>query len=83
MAAAGKPIQRGPKGARKHRPGRGHDPKSAKAKKKRFAGKAAKKREQQDEDAKKAWGDWDTLPDDAKRLLGPTGEPKMPRPGHE
>ena len=27
--------------------------------------------------------EWDELPDDVKRLLGPAGEPKIPRPRDE
>jgi len=83
MAAKGQPIERGPKGGKKHQAGRGHHRKSSVAKKRRFACKAAKKRRQQDEDARKAWEEWDKLPDDGKRLLGPAGEPKMPRPHNE
>jgi hypothetical protein len=37
MAAKGKPIERSPRGGKKHQPGRGHDRKSSEAKKKRFA----------------------------------------------
>lgn len=74
---------RGPKGAIKHQPGRGHDRKSAINKKKRFAKKASKKRKQEEEEARKTWADWDGLPDDTKRLLGPSGQPKMPRPQDE
>lgn len=84
MAAEGEPRKRrGPKGGIRHQPGRGHDRKSAPAKKKRFARKAAKKRQQQDQEARKAWAEWDGLPDDVKRLLGPAGEPKMPRPSDD
>ncbi len=83
MAAEGEPIERGPKGEKKHQPGRGHDRKSCRAKKRRFAHKAAKKQQQEDEDARKAWDEWDKLPDDVKGLLGPAGEPKMPRPRDE
>ena len=83
MAAKGKPIKRGPKGGKKHQPGRGHDRESSAPKKRRFARKAAKKSQQQDDDARKAWEEWDKLPDDVKRLLGPSGEPKMPRPRDE
>lgn len=72
--------KRGPKGGIKHQPGRGHDRKSAAKKKKYFAQKAARKRRQQGEDARKAWKEWDALPEDVKRLLGPSGQPKMPRP---
>jgi hypothetical protein len=74
------PKKRGPKGGIKHQPGRGHDRKSGRARKKRFVRKAARKRQQQEADARKAWEEWDRLPDDVKRLLGPAGEPNVPRP---
>jgi len=80
MPAKKRPIKRGPKGGKKHQPGRGRDRKSSLAKKQRFARKAAKKRQDQNGDARTAWEEWDKLPDDEKRLLGPAGEPKMPRP---
>jgi hypothetical protein len=84
MAAEGEPSKkRGPKGGVRHQPGRGHDRKSAREKKKRFARRAARKRRQRDQAAKKAWEEWDALPDEVKRLLGPAGEPKMPRPSDE
>lgn len=84
MAEAEEPKEkRGPKGGVPHQPGRGHDRKSAPEKKKRFARKAAKKRQQLREAAKKAWTEWDRLPDDVKRLLGPAGQPPMPRPDNE
>jgi hypothetical protein len=75
--------KRGAKGGIKHQPGRGHDRKSAINKKQRFARKAVKKREQEEEEARKAWEEWDELPDDTKRLLGPSGQPTMPRPRDE
>ena len=71
--------RRGPKGGKKHQPGRGHDRKSIPAKKKRFVRKAARKRREQEAEARKAWAEWDALSEDAKRLLGPTGMPKAPR----
>jgi len=78
-----KPKKRGPKGGVKHQPGRGHDHKSAAGRKKRFAIKAAKKRTQQHDEAKRAWDAWDQLPDDAKKLLGPSQQPPTPRPDNE
>lgn len=75
-----KEKKQGPKQGIKHQPGRGHDRKSAAAKKKRFARKAAEKRKHAAKDAKKAWAEWDALPDEAKRLLGPAGQPDMLRP---
>jgi hypothetical protein len=79
----GKEKKRGPKGGIKHQPGRGHDRKSGPQRKKRFARKAAKKRQAEEEDARKAWEEWDRLPEEVKRLLGPTGQPKVPRPKDE
>lgn len=85
----GESKKRGPKGGIKHQPGRGHDRKSSPSKKKRFARRAAQKRQEQEEDARKAWSEWDALPEEVKRLLGPTAAPRTPRPdemeenGHE
>lgn len=84
MAAEGKrEKKRGPKGGIKHQSGRDHDRKGAPKKKKRFARKAAQKHQQKSDDAKKAWRAWDALPDDVKRLLGPAGQPTMPRPSDD
>jgi hypothetical protein len=80
MADEETPKKRGPKRAIKHTPGRDHDRKSAHNRKKRFARKAAKKRQQKQAVARRAWKEWDALPDDVKRLLGPAAQPKMPRP---
>jgi hypothetical protein len=74
---------RGPRGGRKHQPGRGHDRKSVPEKKKRFAEKAARKRNILEEDAKRLWNEWDELPDEVKKLLGPAGEPRVRRPSDE
>jgi hypothetical protein len=70
---------RGPRGGAKHQPGRGHDRKSAPERKKRFAEKARRKRQDQEELAKKQWELWDRLTDDQKRLR-PDLEPQFPRP---
>lgn len=84
MAAEGKrEKKRGPKGGIKQQSRRDHDRKSAPKKKKRFARKAAQKHQQKDDDAKKAWRAWDALPDDVKRLLGPAGQPTIPRPSDD
>jgi hypothetical protein len=79
----GRDKKRGPKGGIRHQPGRGHDPKSGSQRKKRFARKAARKRQAKEEEARKAWEEWDRLPDEAKKLLGPAGQPKVPRPKDE
>lgn len=81
MPAGDEPDKsRGPEGGIKHQPGRGHDRKSSPRKKKRFAKKAAEKRRRQEDEARKLWAAWDALPDDVKRLLGPSGQPRVPRP---
>jgi hypothetical protein len=79
-SAPGDPPPRGPRGARKHQPGRAHDRKSLPSKKKRFARKVAIKRLAKEEDARRAWKEWDELSDDVKKLLGPAGQPMTPRP---
>ena len=73
----------GPRGGIKHRPGRGHRRKSAPPKKRRFAKKLAKKQQEQLAIAKKQWEAWDQLSEEAKKLLGPDGQPKLPRPKDE
>jgi hypothetical protein len=75
--------ERGPKGGIKHTPGRGHDTKSGKSKKKRFRKKAAKLRQQKEEAARKLWKEWDEMTPERRQLLGPKGKPKLPRPKHE
>ena len=72
--------KRGPKGGIKHKPGRDHDLKSAASKKRRFARKAAQKRQRDEQEAPQVWQAWDALPDEVKRLLGPAAQPKIPRP---
>jgi hypothetical protein len=67
----------------KHQPGRGHDRKSSPSKKKRFAKRAAQKRQDLEEEAKRMWAEWDALPDEVKRLLGPACAPRVPRPSGE
>jgi hypothetical protein len=83
VGGKGQDKKRGPKGGIKHQPGKGHDTKSGPQKKKRFARKAARKRRQVEESAKTQWEEWDRLPDEVKRLLGPAGQPKVPRPHHD
>ncbi len=83
MAEKDREKKRGPRGGVKHKPGRGHDRKSASEKRKRFVRKAAKKRQQKNEDAKKAWEEWDNLSEDVKRLLNPSAQPNLPRPSDD
>jgi hypothetical protein len=75
--------KRGPKGGVKHTPGRGHTTKSSRAKKKRFGKHAAKRRKEREQEARKQWQEYDALTDEAKKLLGPKGKPKLPRPKDE
>jgi hypothetical protein len=77
------PKKRGPKGGIKHDPGRGHRRKSGRPKKRRFARKAAKKHQTKEEESRKEWAEWDQLRDEVKRLLGPAGQPRTPRPRDE
>lgn len=82
MSAEGeeKEKKRGPKGGVKHQPGRGHQRKSGPARKKRFARKALRKRRVREEATRKQWEEWDALPEDVKKLLGPAAAPRVPRP---
>ena len=61
-------INRGPGGARKHKPGRGHDSKSEPQHKNRFMKKAEQKREAIAEELRKAQEVWDKMSDEAKKL---------------
>jgi hypothetical protein len=74
--------KKGPKGGVRHTPGRGHARKSGLRKKARFAKKAAKKRQKQQEGLRKQWADWDALPPEVQWLL-PERKPQLPRPSHE
>jgi hypothetical protein len=75
--------KKGPKGGAKHTPGRGHDTSSNPSKKKRFRMKAAKRQREKQELARKLWQEWDEMSTDLRKLLGPNGEPKLPRPKNE
>lgn len=55
-------INRGPKGGRKHQPGRGHDKKSVKAKKDKYRKNAIEKRRQDEAELRRRWQEWDSLP---------------------
>jgi hypothetical protein len=75
--------KKGPKGGVKHTPGRGHDARSCPSKKKRFRRKAARKQKEKEVLARKLWKEWDEMSPDLRELLGPKGEPKLPRPKNE
>ena len=73
---------RGPKGGRKHTPGRGHRRKSEALKKKRFQRKAATKRRAEHDELRAQWHEWDALSAEQQRLL-PDMKPIQPRPDDE
>lgn len=75
--------KRGPKRGIKHTPGRAHDAKSRLSKQKRFRKNAAKERKDKEEAARKLWEEWDNMTPEQRNLLGPKGEPKLPRPKNE
>jgi hypothetical protein len=77
-----KEPKRGPKGGIKHTPGKGHDTKSGREKKKRFRRRAAKKRMGKEENLKRQWDEWETLPPEVQKLR-PDKKPKLPRPKDE
>jgi hypothetical protein len=71
--------KRGPKGGVKHQPGGGHDRKSKPGRTTRFRKKAARKRQQEAEEARRQWAAWDRLDDERKKFF-PELKPKLPRP---
>jgi hypothetical protein len=60
----------------------GHDT-SSNAAKKRFRQKAARMQKKREELARKLWKGWDEMLPDQRKLLGPKGQPKLPRPENE
>jgi hypothetical protein len=78
-----KPKKRGPRGGIKHTPGRGHDSKCSGAKKQRYRRKAAQRRKEKEQAAQKLWNEWDEMPPEQRKLLGPKGLPHLPRPKNE
>jgi hypothetical protein len=52
-------------------------------KKARFRKRAAKLRKAKVDLARKLWKEWDEMPPERRQLLGPKGEPKLPRPKNE
>jgi hypothetical protein len=79
MGSKPKPTKNGPKGGRKHTPGRDHTRKSGAAKKRRFAKKKQRQREDEQEQCRDQWEIWDSLSEDAKKLR-PDLYPDCPRP---
>jgi hypothetical protein len=78
----GKPIKKGPKGGRKHTPGRDHNSKSGAAKKRRFAKKKIRQLQFDQTKCREQWEIWDSLSEDARKLR-PELSPDCPRPTDE
>jgi hypothetical protein len=78
-----KKKKRGPRGGIAHTPGRGHATGSQSSKKRRIGKRKVKRRKEREEEARKQWEAYDRLPDEAKKLLGQKGKPKLPRPTDE
>jgi hypothetical protein len=74
--------KKGPKGGIKHTPGRGHVRKSGVQKRKRFQRKAARKRQRKEQELRRQWEEWDSLPPEVRKLR-PESEPRQPRPANE
>lgn len=68
-------INRGPRGARKHTPGRGHNRKSQGPKKKKFQKKQQQKKAQKQQQYQNAVNRWNKMSDAAKKLQ-PELDPK-------
>jgi len=77
-----KPLKRGPKGGKKHTPGRDHDRKSHRSKAKRFGKKAQRLREEALREAERQWRVWDSLSEEQKKFLEDL-RPKLPRPAND
>jgi hypothetical protein len=76
-------IKRGPKGGKKHKPGRGHDRKSGRRQKERYRRRMRNRKSERDEEARRHWEKFDQLSDEQRKLLGSKGVPKLPRPKDE
>jgi hypothetical protein len=77
-----KPPARGPKGVKKHTPGRDHDRKSGSARKKRFSKKARQRREARRKEAERQWTVWDNMSEDERKWRKELF-PKYPRPADD
>jgi hypothetical protein len=71
--------KKGPKGGVKHQPGSGHDRKSRPQKRKRYMKKAARKKQEEETEARRQWEIWDRLSDEQKTFRNDL-KPSMPRP---
>jgi hypothetical protein len=75
-------IKRGPKGGRKHKPGRGHRRRSEGSQRKAFQKKARRKRELEKEEKRMRQEQWDRLSPEVQKFL-PNLKPKGPSPNDE
>ena len=76
-----KPLERGPKGGKKHTPGRGHARKSEGPKKRLFGRRARQRRERERADAERQWQQWDSLTEEQQKFRQDLF-PKYPRPSN-
>ena len=76
-----KPLKKGPKGGRKHTPGRDHDGKSHQKKADRFRRKAKQRRDARRSIAARQWQVWDALSDEQKKFREDL-RPTLPRPNN-
>ncbi len=74
------PLERGPKGGKKHTPG--HDRKSRARKDPRREAKARQRREELKAEARRQWAIWDSLTSEQQKLLSDL-KPSLPRPDDE
>jgi hypothetical protein len=72
-------VPRGPKGGRKHTPGRGHDRKSRVRKDLKRRRKAERRRAALGTKAREQWMIWDSLTTE-QRKMRPDLRPTLPRP---
>jgi hypothetical protein len=74
---------KGHRGGIKNQPGKGNARKSGPPRKRKFPKKAARKRKQTEQEARKEWEELDTISPEAQKLLGPKAKPKFPRPMYD
>lgn len=77
-----KPLARGPKGGKKHTPGRDHDSKSRRSKDRGRVEKARRLREERDAETRRRWDEWDALGSTVQKMR-PDLRPNDPRPADE
>jgi hypothetical protein len=72
--------KRGPKGAIKHTPGRGHAAKSQPAKKRRIGKRLKRRHQEREQQIIEEWERYESYSEELKKLLGPKARPKSRRP---